>query len=128
MLWEQPELAGAGKCCVAELGAADVEVPVSPDVHSERPSGTTVPQHQPHQLQADVQGHLRSAVEASKIARKERAETEAVQRRLDTEMDERRSFRFADRQTVDTGIRGERLNRLKVGRLDLADGRQRRTY
>ncbi|MFI6648902.1 transposase family protein [Streptomyces sp. NPDC050529] len=34
--WEQPELAGAGKCYVAGPAAADVEVPIPPDVHSKR--------------------------------------------------------------------------------------------
>ncbi|MEU1226208.1 hypothetical protein [Streptomyces sp. NPDC005828] len=59
-------------------------------------------------------------MEAGKTARKESAETEAVPRRLDAETDERRNLRLTDGQTVDAGIRGERLNRPKVGRLYFA--------
>ncbi|MGW8604467.1 hypothetical protein ACWGLB_36645 [Streptomyces sp. NPDC055893] len=59
-------------------------------------------------------------MEVGKTAREKCAETEAIQGRFEAEMDERRDLRLAHGQTVDACIRGERLNRLKIGRLDLA--------
>ncbi|MFJ5264212.1 hypothetical protein ACIQAC_27490 [Streptomyces sp. NPDC088387] len=59
-------------------------------------------------------------MEVGKTAGKEPVEIEAVQRSLNAEVSKRRDLRLADRQMVDAGVRGERLDRLKIGRLDLA--------
>ncbi|MFJ1599888.1 hypothetical protein [Streptomyces sp. NPDC088261] len=108
------------------MAASDVEVLVPPDVHCEnvvhlQPApGAAVAQHESNQLQPDVQRHLCSVVEVGRTAGKEPVETEAVQRSLKAEVSKRRDLRLADRQMVDAGVRGERLDHLKIGRLDLA--------
>lgn len=123
---EQPEFAGASESSVAGPAAADVEVLVPPDVHCENvfhlqsAPGAAVAQHEANQLQPDVQRYLCSVVEVGEAAGKEPVETEAVQSSLNAEMSKGRDLRLADGQMADAGVRGERLDRLKTGRLDLA--------
>lgn len=93
-LGEQPELAGAGQRFLARPAAADVEVLVPPHVGCERvlrlqsAPGTAVAQHDPHQVQRDIEQHLRPVVEAGLARREESFQPETIHRRLDTEVRE----------------------------------------
>ncbi|MEV4333597.1 hypothetical protein AB0K02_24170 [Streptomyces sp. NPDC049597] len=59
-------------------------------------------------------------MEVGKTARKQPVEPEAVQRPLEAELREQRNLWLADGQSDDARVRGERLDRLKIARLDLA--------
>ncbi|MFE2516700.1 hypothetical protein [Streptomyces mirabilis] len=124
--WEQSKLAGPRQRRLAWPAAADVQVLVPSDVHGEcalhlqSAPDATVTQHAPHQLQRDIERHLRSVMEAGKAGRKESLKPEVFQRPLEAEVREGRHLGFAYGQALDAGLHGERQDRLQIGRLDLA--------
>lgn len=122
---EQPQPAGSGECLFAGLDAADVEVLVPSHVDRESAflfqsaPGAVVAQHGAHQLQPDIERHLRPVVKAGWVGREESVQPKAVHRRLYAEVCQGRDLRFPYDQVIDAGVPGEGRDRLKVGRLDL---------
>lgn len=121
---EQLERAGAGQRRFAGLAAADVEVLVPADVHREcslrlqTAPGAVVAEHGPNEFQADGDRHQRTVVEPGEASREQVGQTVAVDRWLQTEVDEASDLRLADGQLVDAGFLGEGGNGLQVGGFD----------
>ncbi|MEV6594269.1 hypothetical protein [Streptomyces acidicola] len=82
--------------------------------------GTAHAQHDPHQLQRDIEQHLRPVVEAGPAGREEPCQPETGCRRLDAEVRHRGNLRFTYDQVIDASVRGECGDCLKTGRLDIA--------
>jgi hypothetical protein len=67
-----------------------------------------------------LERHYCAVVEAGQPVRKELVKPEVVQARLGAKGREGRDPRFPYAQAIDADVRGERLDRLQVGRLDHA--------